>query len=203
MTISERTSGKRRGVLVVLSGPSGVGKTTIARALLERPEVAVRRSVSATTREPRAGERNGEDYYFLSQADFLAAVERGEFLEWAKVHGHYYGTPMGPVREQVDQGVSVVLVIDVQGGLQVRDRWPDALLVWIDPPGFDRLETRLRSRGTDDEATIRRRLERAREEREVALRDYPTKYHVRNEDGREGEAVDALVNILLQQGCGG
>jgi guanylate kinase len=202
MTTHEPTT-TRRGALVVLSGPSGVGKTTLAHALLERPEVVVRRSISATTRAPRAGETPGQDYLFVTHEHFLTAVDRGEFLEWAEVHGQYYGTPIAPVRDLVAQGVCVLLVIDVQGGLQVRDRWPDAILVWIDPPGFNQLETRLRSRGTDDDATIQRRLDRAREEHAVALREYPRDFHVRNEDGREGEAVDALVKILLQQGCGG
>lgn len=192
-----------QGRLVVISGPSGAGKTTLARRLAADPTARVRISISATTRDPRPGEQDGVDYYFLSRPEFEAARDRGEFLEFAEVHGQFYGTPIAPVRELTNQGYCVLLVIDVQGGLQVRERMPDALLVWIDAAGPESLERRLRLRQTDDDATIRRRLEKARWEQSIAERDYPRDCHVRNEDGREEDAAEALRAILRRHGCGG
>lgn len=198
-----RSGETRRGGLVVLSGPSGVGKTTLVDRLLDRPKYRLCRSISATTRPSRMGERDGVDYYFMTRPDFEAARDRGEFLEWAEVHGHYYGTPVAPINKLRDEGCWVILVIDVQGGLQVRQRVPDAILVWIQPPAFDSLEARLRSRSTDDEPTILRRLETARRELEVAASEYPRDCHVRNEDRKEDEAVDALIAVLTRHGLEG
>ncbi len=113
-------------------------------------------SVSATTRPPRPGEQSGRDYVFLSRPEFEQI--RDQLLESAEVHGHSYGTPAGPVREALKQGTCVILVIDVQGGIQVRQKVPSALLVFVRAPGMDVLEERLRARGTDDEASIQRRL---------------------------------------------
>jgi guanylate kinase len=187
------------GRLVVVSGPSGAGKSTVARRLVEYPGVRARLSVSATTRAPRGGEREGVDYFFVTREQFEAARGRGEFLEWAEVHGHLYGTPIGPIREMMAAGSCPILVIDVQGGLQVRERVPGALLVFVNTPSPAVLEARLRARGTDDEATVRRRLENARREVEVGLREYPIQ--VVNED--LDRAVAALVAVLGQHGCGG
>ena len=144
------------GRLIVLSGASGSGKSTLAKRLLERPDLRLQVSVSATTRPPRPGEVHGRDYFFVTPEEFER--QRGRLLESAEVHGHSYGTPAEPVREALARGTDVILVIDVQGGLQVREKVPGALLVFVQVPGMDVLEQRLRARGTDDEATIRRRL---------------------------------------------
>ena len=153
------------GRLIVISGPSGSGKSTLVQRLLARPDLRLRVSVSATTRQPRPGEEPGRDYVFLSPEQFERI--RGELLESAEVHGHFYGTPAEPVRLAMADGFCVILVIDVQGGFQVRQKVPDALLVFVQPPSLEVLESRLRARGTDDEATIERRLaERAARDRD-------------------------------------
>lgn len=117
-----------------------------------------------TTRAPRGDERDGVDYYFVSESDFIRKRESGELLEWAAVHGHLYGTPAGYVDEQLKNGRNVLLEIDVQGGLIVKKKRPDAVLVFLLPPSLEELERRLRGRGTDDEGVVRRRLENARGE---------------------------------------
>jgi guanylate kinase len=158
---------KRHGLLIVLSAPSGGGKTTICEALLRRRHDLVR-SVSATTRPPRRGEREGRDYFFLSEASFARQVRARAFLEWARVHGHRYGTPKRAVERQRRQGKDVVTVIDVQGGLTVKRRERQAVLIFVWPPSLPTLEKRLRGRGTDAPATIRTRLQNARWEMSLA-----------------------------------
>ena len=150
-----------------MSGPSGVGKGTLVAELRRRvPSLGL--TVSATTRSPREGEKDGVSYYFLSEEEFGRRVEAGEFLEWANVHGHRYGTLHSEVDRLFDEGRSVVLEIDVQGGLNVRRVRPDTVLVFIEPPSAEELERRLRGRGTEDEATIRLRLDNAASELEAA-----------------------------------
>ncbi|GAC1694056.1 MAG: guanylate kinase [Gemmatimonadaceae bacterium] len=145
---------------IILSSPSGGGKTTIARRLLAtRPDVGY--SVSCTTRRPRAGEAEGRDYYFLSTGEFLTARERGEFLESAEVHGQMYGTLRREVERLLAAGRHVVMDIDVQGALGFRDAFPDALLVFVLPPSVQILLTRLMERRTEDPASLARRLETA------------------------------------------
>lgn len=184
------------GRLVVLSGASGSGKSTLVRRLLERSDLRLKVSISATTRSPRPGEVHGRDYLFLTPAEFEAI--RGDLLESAEVHGHHYGTPAAPVRQAMAEGYCVVLVIDVQGGFQVLRKVPEALLVFVQVPGFDVLEARLRARGTDDEATIGRRLANARHELELS-----EQYHVHLTNDHLERSVDELATILVQNGCGG
>jgi guanylate kinase len=183
------------GRLVVISGPSGSGKSTLVRRLLARPELRLTLSISATTRSPRPGEVSGCDYLFLTPGEFERI--RGELLEFATVHGHLYGTPAEPVRRAMAKGLCVALVIDVQGGLQVRRTDPDALLVFIRVPSLEVLAGRLRARGTDDEPTIERRLAAARRELEMAAH-----YDVQVINDDLDRAVEELASILIQSGCG-
>jgi len=151
----------------VLSAPSGAGKTTIAKALVERGEDVVF-SVSATTRPARDHEVDGVDYHFLSEPDFRAMIEADEFVEWAKVHGHLYGTSRKALQDAQEQGRFLILDVDVQGAMQVREHVADAVLVFVLPPSADALRERLRDRGTEGEDTLTRRLENARGELEKA-----------------------------------
>jgi guanylate kinase len=152
----------RRGTLIVIAGPSGVGKGSVVQRLLARDPEGLSLSVSVTTRSPRPGEVDGVDYHFVPDDTFDAMIDAGELLEWAEIVGHRSGTPARFVEEQRSSGRDVVLEIDVKGAQQVRDRSPDALLIFLLPPSFDELERRLRGRGTEDEARIERRLAAAR-----------------------------------------
>ena len=151
----------------MVTGPSGVGKGTVVAAVrLLRPDVWV--SVSATTRQPRAGEVDGESYFFLRPEQFDELVARDGFLEWAEFAGHRYGTPRAPVVERLDAGQPVLLEIELKGARQVRTAMPEAVMVFLTPPSWTALEERLRGRGTEDEAAIAGRLARAREELDAA-----------------------------------
>ncbi|MEM6836733.1 MAG: guanylate kinase [Cyanobacteria bacterium P01_C01_bin.120] len=151
------------GRLVVLTGPSGVGKGTLLRRLRERhPQLYL--STSATTRAPRDGEVHGEDYYFVTREKFEAMIAQSHLLEWAEFAGNYYGTPRQPVEVQIERGSQVILEIELKGARQIAQSFPDALKVFIAPPSEAELERRIRDRGQDDEAAIARRLARARVE---------------------------------------
>lgn len=153
--------------LIVVSGPSGVGKTTVVETLLRGTALRLRRAITATTRDPRPGEADGRDYHFWTRERFQKEIDEGRMLEWALVFGRdYYGTPRGEVDPFLAQGVGVVLVIDVQGAASVRALAPGCLSVFIEPPNFAELEARLRGRADLSEERVRRRLEEAR--REVA-----------------------------------
>lgn len=155
------------GRLIVLTGPSGVGKGTILRSLLQRhPELYL--SISMTTRAPRPGEINGKHYYFVSRAEFDRMVVNNELLEWAEFAGNCYGTPRRPVEEQIRRGQWVVLEIELEGARQIRRTFPEALRIFILPPSMPELEYRLRSRGQDSEEAIVRRLKRAQTEVDAA-----------------------------------
>ncbi|MEL6165280.1 MAG: guanylate kinase [Cyanobacteria bacterium J06641_2] len=151
------------GKLIVLTGPSGVGKGTLMRLLLSRhPELNY--SISATTRPPRPGEVDGKDYYFISRDKFQRLVEKGEFLEWAEFAGNLYGTPRKPVIDLMQSGKSVLLEIELEGARKIRAAFPDLLSIFILPPTFNELEKRIRGRKKDSEDAISRRLKRATEE---------------------------------------
>ncbi|MFO5528027.1 MAG: guanylate kinase [Cuspidothrix sp.] len=151
------------GKLIVLTGPSGVGKGTLMNAILQRyPELHY--SVSATTRSPRPGEVNGKNYHFITRSEFEKLVTQGEFLEWAEFAGNCYGTPREAVLNHIQSGKLVVLEIELEGARQIRHTFPSALSIFILPPSFAELEKRIRGRGQDTEEAISRRLNRAEEE---------------------------------------
>ncbi|MEM1170380.1 MAG: guanylate kinase [Cyanobacteria bacterium P01_H01_bin.35] len=154
------------GKLIVLTGPSGVGKGTLLKSLLQRhPELVV--SVSATTRSPRSGEVEGKSYFFVDRDKFQQMIESEELLEWAEYAGNFYGTPSIAVIENIKQGKSVVLEIELQGARQIQQTFPDALRIFILPPSNAELERRLRKRGQDSEEAIAKRLKLATEELEA------------------------------------
>lgn len=163
---------KKRGELIVLSGPSGVGKSTvIAELLSSRRDIHF--SVSFTTRAPRVGEADGINYNFVSREEFERMIAAGELLEYAEYVGNYYGTSLKVIQEKLEQGVDVLLDIEVQGAAKVREKCPDAILIFIIPPSLEELSRRLYRRNTDEAEIISKRLEKAREEcRESMSYDY-------------------------------
>lgn len=156
------------GLLVVLSGPSGAGKDTVLRRLLE-VNSNVTLSISATTRPPREGEENGKDYYFLSKSEFVQMISKNDMLEHAQYCDNFYGTPRGPVQEWMQKGRDVILEIEVQGGEQVRSKNPDSVSIFILPPSMKVLSHRLYSRNTETEEIVEKRLATAREEIKQAV----------------------------------
>ena len=149
------------GHLYIVTAPSGAGKTTLVRLLLGS-DSGIRVSISLTTRAPRAGEKDGREYHFVDVQDFLGRVGRGEFLEWAEVHGNYYGTSRHWIEAEMTAGRDIVLEIDWQGAQQVRQTFPEAISVFILPPSLEALSDRLSGRGTDSAETIARRIAAAR-----------------------------------------
>lgn len=187
---SSGTLSARRGRLFVIAGPSGTGKGTIVRRVLEQvPEVAL--SVSATTRAPRPAERDGVEYLFVSDQTFDRMIDDGELLEWAEIVGNRYGTPARPVEEALAGGGDILLEIDVKGAGWVRKRMPDAVLIFLAPPSLEELERRLRARGTEDEPTLRRRIEAA--EVELGQRDRFDHVVVNDDLDRATSEVTAIL----------
>lgn len=186
------------GRLIVLSGAAGSGKSTLVERMSKQSALRVQVSISATTREPRPGEVDGANYFFLTREEFEAERRRDNFLEWAEVHGNLYGTPTEAVRSALARGTCIILVIDVQGAMNVREKVPNAVLIFVHAPDQETLEARLRARATEDEATILKRLENARREIALAVR---YDYQIVNHD--LGQAVDELAAILFRHACGG
>lgn len=153
-----------RGLLIVFSGPSGVGKGTVRQEIFSTPDHKFEYSVSMTTRAQRPGEVDGKDYFFRSREDFEELIRNGQMLEYAEYVGNYYGTPLTYVNETLDKGIDVFLEIEVQGALQVKKKVPDAVFIFLTPPDLNELQERLVGRGTDSEEVIAQRIERAREE---------------------------------------
>ena len=185
-----------KGKLFIISGPSGVGKGTIVSELLRRQGDRLDLSVSATTREPREGEEDGISYFFLTEEEFLKRVENGGFLEHASVHGHFYGTPRPPVEEKLEQGHDVILEIDVQGAMQVKDNFSGGVFIFILPPSISELRKRLVGRGTESEPDLELRMGKALEEIDF-LKEYD--YAVVNDDLRV--ATDELAAVIAAEHC--
>ena len=146
--------------LIIITGPSGVGKGTVVKELLNR-DSEIWLSISATTRNPRKGEKDGKNYYFISDDKFKDMIDKKEFLEWAKFADNYYGTPLATVSEKIEKGFIVLLEIEVEGAKQIKEKFPEALSIFLLPPSKAELEKRIRNRGTEKEEAINRRLSRA------------------------------------------
>lgn len=173
-----RQGPERRGVLYIISAPSGAGKTTLCKQIVASVS-GLWHSVSFTTRKPRPGEEHGREYFFIDENVFHDMVEKHEFLEYAHVYSHWYGTPRKPLMEKMEQGIDVLLEIDVQGALQIKKKFGDAVYIFILPPSMDVLRARLQRRGSDSQEEIIRRLQKVKEE-VWSFREYY--YIVRNDD---------------------
>jgi guanylate kinase len=173
-----RSSTQRRGILFIISAPSGTGKTTLCKQLTASIP-GLWHSISYTTRKPRPGEEHGREYFFIEEVKFQEMIDRHEFVEWARVYGHLYGTPRKSLADKIEQGIDVLLEIDVQGALQVKKKFEDAVLVFILPPSMHALRTRLQTRASDSAEEIQRRLQKVKEE-VWNYREYT--YIVRNDD---------------------
>jgi guanylate kinase len=184
---------ERRGLLFVVSAPSGAGKTTLCKELVARVP-RLKHSISYTTRSPRPGEVHGREYFFVEARYFQDLVERNEFAEWAQVYGHRYGTSRTPLIEMMDSGVDVLLEIDVQGARQIKKTFEDAIYTYILPPSIDALRLRLQQRGGDSTEEIHRRLQKVREEM-WSYREYD--YIVKNDDMTH--AIKELEAIVLAE----
>lgn len=185
----------RQGTLFIISAPSGAGKTTILKEVkLRLPDI--RFSVSCTTRPPRSGEEHGKDYFFMSHEEFLKGISENRFVEWACVHGNYYGTDRRTIEGWINEGSDVLLDIDVQGGRLIKCQYPGAATIFILPPSWEELERRLRQRGTDSEEVIQKRLHNARGEIAEALW---YEYTVINDD--LSKAVEEVMAIIKSYRC--
>ena len=181
----------QNGLLIVLSGPSGVGKGTVRKALFESEGHNFTYSISMTTRQPRVGEVDGEDYYFVTREEFEKRIEEGKFLEYAEFVGNYYGTPIDKVEQNIAEGQEVVLEIEVEGARQVKEKMPDAVFIFIAPPSFNALYERLKRRGTERQEVITERLAKARRELRL-MNDYD--YIVINDE--VNNAADRIRAII-------
>ncbi len=186
---------KKKGLLLVISGPSGAGKGTVCSEYVKRrPDCAL--SVSATTRAPREGEKEGESYFFLTKEEFKKRLSEDGFLEHAQFCGNFYGTPRAAVMEMIEGGTDVILEIEVQGAMQVRSHYPEAVLIFVLPPSRKRLEERLRGRNTEEDDVIKTRLARA--EKELCFIE---KYNYVLVNDNLSETVDELQAVITAEKC--
>ncbi len=187
---------QEKGILIVLSGPSGVGKGTVRKAVFSQENTSFEYSISMTTRAPRAGEVDGMDYFFKTREEFESLIQQGKLLEYAEFVGNYYGTPVDYVRETLDKGKDVFLEIEVQGAQQVRQKFPDGLFIFLAPPSLKELKNRIVTRGTESEDIINNRLKVAREEIEMMhLYDYVV------ENDEIDHAVERINAIVIAEHC--
>jgi guanylate kinase len=185
----------RKGILFIISGPSGVGKGTIKDAVLQKI-TSIKSSISATTRSPRSGETSGKDYYFVNEDLFQELIDNDELLEWANVYNHMYGTPRQFVEENLARGHDVMLEIDIQGALQIKQRKPDGVFIFICPPSIKELSSRLATRATDTPESIKLRLAACKWEMEQAEHyDYVVLNHELQ------TAVDTVCAIITAERC--
>ncbi|WP_061912701.1 guanylate kinase [Geobacillus sp. B4113_201601] len=185
-----------RGLLIVMSGPSGVGKGTVRKALFSRPDISLHYSVSVTTRKPREGEVEGVDYFFRTREQFEQMIRENKLLEWAEYVGNYYGTPIDYVEKTLAEGKDVFLEIEVQGAMKVRRAFPEALFIFLAPPSLKELEKRIVGRGTESKELIENRLRAAREELEM-MDEYD--YVVENDEVEL--ACDRIKAIVIAEHC--
>lgn len=181
----------KKGSLIVISGPAGSGKGTIVKMLLKDEDYTV--SISTTSRQPRADDIPGVTYNFVDSENFMAMIARGELAEFAEYVGNFYGTPVKSVKNLLSSGKNVILEIETQGALQIKSRFPEALLIWLSPPDYETLDSRLRGRGTNTEEDIEARLIAAR--RELQFLSYYD-YIVINEKGKADEAAEKIRRIV-------
>jgi guanylate kinase len=185
-----------KGLLIVLSGPSGVGKGTVRKAIFSQPNTAFEYSISMTTRAPREGEVDGVDYFFKRKEEFEELIRQGKLLEYAEFVGNYYGTPVDYVKETLDRGKDVFLEIEVQGAQQVREKFPDGLFIFLAPPSLSELKNRITTRGTETEEIINNRMTVAKEEIEMmSLYDYVV------ENDQVEHAVEKIRAIVVAEHC--
>ncbi len=186
----------RKGLLIVISGPSGTGKGTICKELLSRNIPDLELSISVTTRKPRVGELEGLNYFFKDKADFIKMIENNEFIEYARVYDNYYGTPKQYVFDRLNEGKDVILEIDTQGAVNVKNKLDQGILIFIVPPSFEELKNRILNRGTETQEDIKKRLRCANEE--IKLSSYYD-YLIVNDSIRS--AADKIENILQAEKC--
>lgn len=184
----------QRGLLIVLSGPSGVGKGTVRKAIFEEEGIDFQYSISATTRQPRVGEVDGEDYFFVSREEFEQKIVNGDMLEYAQYVNNYYGTPKSFIDETLASGRDVFLEIDVQGALQVKSKMPEGIYIFLTPPDLTNLRERLVGRGTDSQEVIEKRVAAARDElKQMINYDYAV------ENDQVIHAVDRIKAIITSE----
>lgn len=188
-----------KGLLVVLSGPSGVGKGTVRESLFKREDHDLVYSVSMTTRLPRSNEVDGKDYYFVTKEEFEKGIKENRFLEYAKFINNYYGTPLDKVQKQLAEGHEVVLEIEVQGAMQVRKRMPEAILIFIAPPSMAALYDRLHIRGTESEVEVKERYDKAC--REVVMADFYDYIVVNDTVENAADKIMAIVRAEHAKTC--
>lgn len=185
-----------KGLLIVLSGPSGVGKGTVRKEIFSQPDTAFEYSISVTTRKPRAGEVDGVDYFFRTHEEFEEMIRHGKLLEYAEFVGNYYGTPVDYVRQTLDEGKDVFLEIEVKGARQVREKFPEGLFIFLMPPSLSELKNRIVTRGTETEDIIHNRMLTAREEIEMMeLYDYVV------ENDQVELACERIKAIVVAEHC--
>jgi guanylate kinase len=183
-----------RGLLLVISGPSGAGKGTICKALIENNSMWL--SISATTRQPRNGEIHGKNYFFISHEEFLTRIDKGDFLEYAEVYGNYYGTPKSHVIDMLDNGKDVILEIDIQGALKVKDAFPEGIFIFILPPSMEELKQRIINRGSETQESLMTRFMSAYKEI-----NYVSKYNYAVINDKVEIATSKIESIVVAERC--